>query len=70
MIIQMDTRKRKSEPMTKEEHKAFTKWVRAFPTQLDAADALGVSRITISNLVLRGSGKPETIEKIRVKIAC
>lgn len=67
MNFQIGTRRRRSEQMTKEEHKAFTKWVQSFPTQIDAAIALGVTRITIGNLVLKGSGSPETISKIREK---
>jgi hypothetical protein len=65
MNITMKDRIRRSEPMTKDEHKAFTKWVQSFPTQLDAAAVLGVSRITISNLVFKGTGHPDTIKKVR-----
>lgn len=62
----MDTeRKRRSERMTKEEHKAFTKWVASFQTKLDAAYVVGVSRITLDAVLLKGSGKPETINTIR-----
>lgn len=65
----MIPRKRKSEAMTKEEIKAFNKWVNSFPTKLDAVEALGVSRTTLDSLIFRGSGKPETIAVIREKIA-
>jgi hypothetical protein len=68
MEIQMESRKRRSEQMTKEEHRAFIKWVHSFPTKIDVAYVLGVSRITIDSVLLKGSGKPETIHKIREKI--
>lgn len=65
----MDTRKRKSESMTKDEVRAFNKWISSFPTKIDAAFALGVSRTTLDSLIFRGSGRPETIAAIREKIS-
>lgn len=62
-------RKRRSESMTKEEQKAFQKWVQSFPTKIDAAASLGVSRPTLDGILFRGSGKPETIHAIREKLA-
>jgi hypothetical protein len=65
VMEQIKPRIRRSEIMTKEEHRAFEKWVKSFPTQLDAADVLGYSRVTLMNVVIKGSGKPETIQRIR-----
>ena len=62
-------RKRKSEKLTPEEHKAFKKYVASFPTKIDATEALNVTRPTLDGLIFRGSGRPETIEKVRKAIA-
>jgi hypothetical protein len=61
-------RKRRSEQMTKEERRAFAKYVATFPTKIDAAAALGISRVTLDAVSLKGSGKPETIQLIREMI--
>jgi hypothetical protein len=61
-------RKRRSEKMSKEEHKAFIKWVNSFDTKTDAVVALGISRPTLDNLIFKGSGKPDTIKLIREKL--
>lgn len=34
------------------------------PTKIDAAEALGISRVTLDRIMIIGSGKPETVEKI------
>lgn len=62
-------RKRRSEKMSKEEHKAFIKYIGSFETKSDAADSIGVSRTTLDNLIFKGSGKPETIRSIRERLA-
>lgn len=62
-------RKRRSEQMTKEEFSAFKKYVQSFPTKIDAAATIGVSRVTLNGLLFRGTGKPETIRLIREKIS-
>jgi hypothetical protein len=62
-------RRRRSELMDKELKSAFKKYVAGFPTKTDAAIALGVSRVTLNGLISRGSGKPETIQAIREKLA-
>lgn len=54
--------------MTKEEHRAFVKYVATFPTKLDAAFAVGVSRLTLDAVLLKGSGRPDTIQMIREKL--
>jgi hypothetical protein len=62
-------RKRRSESLTKDEVRAFNKYLGTFPTKVDAAFALGVSRTTLHALTFKGSGKPETIAVIREKLA-
>lgn len=64
----LQDRKRRSEHMTKDEHKAFHKFVSQFPTKIDAALAIGVSRVTLDAVMFKGSGKPETIRLIREKL--
>lgn len=61
----MPERKRRSEALTKEEHKALQKLLHVYHTKLDAADAIGVSRQVLDLVVLRGTGAPETIGKIK-----
>ena len=65
----LQDRKRKSEKMSKEEHKAFLKYVGSFPTKVDAAVALGVSRPTLDGLIHRGSGHPDTIQIVRERLS-
>lgn len=67
-IKHMDTlyeRKRRSEKMTKDEHKAFLKFIGSFETKTDASDIIGISRPTLDAIIYKASGKPETISKIR-----
>jgi hypothetical protein len=61
-------RKRRSVPLTKEEQRALLKYVQSFPTKIDAAYAIGVSRPTLDLVIIRGSGNSETVEKIREAI--
>lgn len=61
-------RKRKSERMTEEERKAFQQYVSSFPTKIDAAAAIGVSRQALDGILLRGSSKPEIIQTIRERL--
>lgn len=60
-------RKRRSEKLTKEEQKAFLKYVESFPTKVDACGALGISRVTLDAVIFRGSGHPKTVKIIREK---
>lgn len=62
-------RVKRSEEMTREEFVAFLKWVNRFPTKVDCSEALDVTRMTLDNLINKGSGKPETIAKIREQIS-
>ena len=63
------TRKRKSEPLTRDEAVALKKYYKSFHTAADCADAIGISREVLGRVMLVGSGSPETIEKIRTAIA-
>lgn len=61
-------RKRRSEPLTKDEQKTFLKYVGSFPTKIDAAEAIGVSRPTLDGILFRGTGRPDVIQSIRKKL--
>lgn len=61
-------RKRKSEKMSKAEFRDFKKFVWSFHTKLDACEALEVSRPTLDALLFKGSGKPETLQRVREKM--
>lgn len=62
------TRKRKSEPLTREEQAALKKYCNGFHTAIDCAEAIGISREVLGRVLLVGSGAPETIEKIRAAL--
>lgn len=64
----MTERKRRSESLTKEEVRAFAKYLGTFPTKFDAAIAIGISRPTLNLVIIRGSGHPDTIRLIREKL--
>lgn len=61
-------RKRKSEQLTKEEHKALNKYIGTFPTKTDAAYAIGVSRQVLDGVSLKGRASPESIRLIKEKL--
>lgn len=62
-------RKRKSEALTIEEYKLFKQYVNSFSTKLDCMDALGITMPTLDRIFLKGSGRPDTIKKIREAIS-
>lgn len=62
------TRRRKSVKMTNEEVRALKKYVKSFDTKLDAFEAIGITKPTLDIVLVRHSGAPDTIEKIREAI--
>lgn len=62
------TRVRRSEKLTAEEKKAYSRKVASFETKIDAADFFGFSKVTLDAVLLKGSGKPYTINLIREKL--
>jgi ATP-dependent exoDNAse (exonuclease V) alpha subunit len=58
-------RVKKSESLTEAELIAFKNWINLQPTKQDAADALFLHRGTLLRIEGLGSGKPETIARIR-----
>lgn len=62
------TRKKKSEPLTKDEVAQLKKFRNGFHTGVDCAEAIGIDIRVIDRVILVGSGAPETIEKIRAAI--
>lgn len=55
----------RSERLTAEEWKAIKKLKREVETMLGLAKVIGVNRSTLINTIHRGSGRPETISKVR-----
>lgn len=67
--INKPKRQRRSEKLTPGEQKAFKKYVGSCATMDDCADALGLkSRNTVSNILAKGTGHPDTILKIRTAL--
>lgn len=66
----INPKSRRSEKMTQQELILFRRYAYSFSTQVDAAHDLGVSRITLQNVLAKGSGKPSTVEMIRSRINC
>jgi hypothetical protein len=61
-------RRRRSELLSKDEHKLLLKYIAKFQTLVDAADAIELPRQTLERVKIIGSGSPETIKKIREKL--
>lgn len=68
-MITTTTRERKSEKLTADEYKAFAKLVKEHPTQVDAAEAIGISREVLGRVLIVKSGSPVTVSKIRLVLA-
>lgn len=62
---EMVTRVKKSETLTEEEKLALVSWVNDQPTKIDAAETLGMHRVTMDRIMLAGSGSPDNIAKVR-----
>jgi predicted DNA-binding protein (UPF0251 family) len=58
----------RSEKMKPSERAALRLWVKAQRTNAIAAETLGVSRSTLDRLCVLGSGKPESLRKIKATI--
>lgn len=62
-------RVRRSEKLTAQEHRDFKKHANSFDTKVDASEYYGFSLITLDAVLLKGSGKPATVQTIRQKLA-
>jgi len=62
------TRQKRSEKLTAQERKDFKRFIDGCGTINEAADQLELSRFTISDVKAKGTGRPDTIAKIRSKI--
>jgi sugar diacid utilization regulator len=67
-MINIQTRKRKSEKLTNDERKALKKFVASFSTVIDAAESIGIHRNTLDMVLIKGSGSPETVQAIRASL--
>lgn len=61
-------RQRRSVKLSKEDFARFKKAVKSFETKIDAAEYFGFSLVTLDNVLLKGSGKQNTIDLIKSKI--
>jgi hypothetical protein len=55
----------RSEEMSVVEYREFLQYVYSFPTKIDAAFVLKISRPTLDAIISTGRGKRETINRIR-----
>ena len=62
-------RKRKSEKLSKDEFRALKKFVTSYPTVVEAAETIGIHRNVLDLVIIKGSGSPETIQKVRQAVA-
>ncbi len=60
---------RKSEALSADEWRLFLEYVKSFQTKIDAMEALNVTMPTIDRIMLKGTGRPDTIKKIREALA-
>lgn len=58
-------RKRKSEALSKEEFKKFKAYVKSFSTKTDCLEALNTTMPTLNRILIAGTGRPDSIKKIR-----
>lgn len=58
------TAKRKSVRLTPEAFKELKRYRRAFSTEVECAESIGIKRETLNRVLLLGSGSPETIGRI------
>lgn len=60
--------KKRSESLTKDEHRALKAYRKQFDKEVHCATALRMDRNVLCRVLLKGSGAPETIEKIRIAL--
>lgn len=60
-----NTRIRKSERLSKEEHKALKSARKGFSTMVEFSEVVGVSRQVLDRVLLFGSGSSESVKVIR-----
>lgn len=63
-----NNRVKRSEKLLPDEKKAFDRKVDSFDTKRDAAEYFGFSTVTLDNILLRGSCKPNTKKLILQKL--
>jgi hypothetical protein len=68
MINIQTERKRKRDILSPQDRKALKAYVTTFPTIIDAAVAIGIHRNVLDLVLVKGSGAPETISKIKEKL--
>ncbi len=64
----LDRPKRKSIRLTPVEVKSLKNYRKRFHTEIECAEAIGISRVVLNRVIHLGSGSEATIEKIRTAI--
>ena len=57
--------RRKSIRLSPDEFKALKRYRKAFATEVECAEAIGISRVVLNRVLLLGSGSPDTIRRIK-----
>jgi hypothetical protein len=60
--------RRRSEQLSKDDHKAFIKLYHSFPTKIDAQVYFDLKRQILDMIAIKGSGSPESVGKIRERL--
>lgn len=69
MNTQVTERRRKSEKLTGMELRSLKAFRKKFDTEVDCAVAIGIDRVVLNRILLKGSASPDTIIKIREALA-
>lgn len=62
-------RRRRSESLSKEEWKRFKECYAGYALKADAEEAFGLSYQVLDSIKIKGSARPETIQKVRTVIS-
>lgn len=68
MNTEAKVRKRRSISLTNDELKALKQYRRSFRTEVECAEAIGISREVLGRTILVGSASPDTVAKIQAKL--
>ena len=66
--MNIPSRKKKSEPLSQDEWKSLKQYRKGFHTEMDCAEAIGITREALGRVILLGRSSPETVTKIRTAL--
>lgn len=69
MTYYMIPRKPRSVRLDPQEVKSLKRYRKNFTSEVQCAISIGIDRTVLNNVILKGSGSVETIEKIRTALA-